>query len=659
MSDWCQVYSRPEFFLKSQGPESEIMGQLGYKSTSSGFLGGPEFQIYNVLSASGYNPVFISDEEISKCKIIFIPYCELISKETIKKLKEFVSNGGILVSLPVVGNYDEYGKPYNKIPGGGLDEIVGLELEKEIIGQRTILTLPAKIELQDRVYEFNYTERPGSEPPCLWIFAHQNVKNIYNNTKIISKLYDGNPFLTIHSYGKGLSIHINGFVFDHFMQYEFSHFQNESLRQFLANIIRIIGNINPEIFVIRPLYYGEGIPEWVYYQYKLEQSDVRVLSIYSDRTNQEITGEVVVNIPCEEVFDILKGEFVPLSSFKYKKKIKVKDPFSFEEKEIYVLKEGISFPTKLSPGDVKFYALVPYKTGEINLKLNSSKIVVGKDKISINIKISKKDKTSIPDNHPVHIDVFDSYGNIMPMLSRKITCSSDEKIEIQTRIGDPAGKWKIRVIDCLNGKEDIKELVAISDNKYLDIPKSKEIFSSLCPIKKIDVSDEEFISLLDALKNLYLSENLGKEDLSFYVMEKDISRNRIMQLLNQVNWLEKKECLLEYVKDGGILILTGEDLGYDPESGIYLDPINLRKYDEGIDFSVCPDLNPLNYPNKIETIEKILNQKIEVPLKKTIVKKIGKGKIILDPISFDSSTQLYSEFYNYMHYRWLKELNLY
>jgi len=656
MSDWCQVYSRPEFFLKSQGPDSEIMGQLGYKSTGAGFLGGPEFQIYNVLSSSGYNPVFVSDEEILKCKIILIPYCELISKEAIKQLKEFVSNGGILITFPVIGKYDEYGKPYNKIPGGGLDEIIGLELEDGIIGQRTVITLPSKIELGDKIYYLDYTERPGSEPPYLWIFAHQNVKNIYNDTKVITKIYDGNPFLTVHQYGKGLAIHINGFTFDHFMQYEFSHFQNESLRQFLTSIIRVIGNINPEIFVIRPLYYGEGIPELVYYQYKLEQSDIRVLSIYSDRTNQEITGEVIVNIPCEEVIDILKGESISLSRFKYKKKVKLKDPFSFEEKETYVSKEGWSFPVKLSPGDVAFYALIPYKTGEINLKLNSSKIVVGKDKISIEIEICKKDKTPIPDAHPVHIDVFDSSGNKMPMLSRKITCTSHEKIEIQTRLGDPSGKWKIRVRDCLNGKEDIKEVVAISQNNR-DIPKSKEIFSSLCPIKKIDISDEEFISLLNALKNLYLCKNLSKEDLSFYVMEKDASRNRIFQLLNQVNWLEKENVLKEYLKRGGTIILTGEDLGYECESGIYLDPINLKTYEEGVDFSVCPGLKPLGGPNKLETLEKILNQKIKIPLKVRIVKKIGKGKIILDPISFDNLTQLSGSLYNYFHNKWLEDLN--
>ncbi|MCD6407484.1 beta-galactosidase trimerization domain-containing protein, partial [bacterium] len=207
--EWQEVHSHPSFYLKAQGPESKIMGQLGYKPTGTGWMGGPHYQIYNALNSSGYVVRYVDEEEIEKCRVLVVPYVECLSEYAAEKIKNFVKKGGVLITFPVIGKYDEYGKPYREYPGAGLSEVIGLKANPDIIGKRSILVLKGK-----KNFPLEFTPRSGSEPPYLWTFGHQKILSKGKNVEVIATHYDGNPAITVNQYGKGKAIHFNMFIFD-------------------------------------------------------------------------------------------------------------------------------------------------------------------------------------------------------------------------------------------------------------------------------------------------------------------------------------------------------------------------------------------------------------------------------------------------------------
>jgi len=648
--DWQEVHSRPNFYLKAQGPKQQVMGQLGFKSTGTGWLGGPEFQVYNVLSASGYTPRFVTEEEIAKCRVLFVPYVETMPESAAARIRRFVADGGLLVTMPVLATHNGYGRPYEEVPGGGLSEVIGLTVNPEIIGLRSLMILP-----RDSAVPLEFGPRVGGEPPYLWSFGHQQVTSLKKDTQVLLELYEGNPAITLHHYGKGHAVHLNMFTFDHFSQYEFSHFQNETLRQLLDNLVRFAG-VTPYLSVERPFLYGIGINEWVQYQYRLKDSDIRVLALYSDKMNGRIVGQVALNEPVAEVFDILHGEGVPLMFRVGGEPVEEVDPFAFTKARKAGLPTGLTFPVELGPADVAFYALVPYRTGPIRLNVVKPAITAGEEPLQLTVTCYAADGRVIPDAHPVHIAVFDERGHLMPMLSRKVTVHGRESLSIPTRMGDPAGKWQVKVTDCVTGRSDAKILSVNPHPLSARMPQVSDIFYPSASPKKIDISDSEFVSLLDALTALYLTGgDRDKGSLSYYVHDRDISRHRIMQLLNQADWRQKVAALRKHLAEGNTVILLGEDLGRDPASGLWLDPLDGQAQDESMDMAAGGKLPSVPGPHKMEALEQLTDGRVSArlwPQGRTAI-KFGDGKLILDNVSFDNMGSA-NGLFDLNHCRWLR-----
>lgn len=659
MGDWAQVYSRPAFTLRAQGPEDPNMGQLGHKYTGAAFLGGPEHQVYNALAAAGHAPRFVSEEEITRCRVLFVPWVETLGAGAVSEMEKFVAAGGILVTMPVTGNYNEYGRPWPTVPGGGLAELAGLTLGREIVGQRSNLVLSAAAA-HDRL-DFSYTSRVGGEPPYLWSFGHQAVESLADGVKVLLRLYDGNPAMTVREHGRGLAVHLNMVTFDHFHQYEQSPFQNESLRQLLDNLARA-GGLVPLVTMESPWRFGIGVNEWVHYHYRLKDSAVRVIAVHSDKNSPRVNGLAVISEPMAEVYDILAGKRVPLDFRVGGETVIDIDDFSFEEARRAGLTRGYTFPVHLEAGDLAFYALVPYRTGPIEVTAGETSFTVGEKPLSVTVTVRDADGRPVPGAHPVHLDVLGPDGRVMPMLSRRLTVPGEKSLVIPTRLGDPGGRWRLRVRDCLTGRED-SVMIDVRGNPLAGrLPGRGDIFpGSALALGPIEVSDDEFIALLDSLRELYLSggEDDNKADLSYYALELDASRNRIAQLLGEADWLERLPALTRHLRAGNTVILLGEDLGRDPESGLPLDPIRRGGTEESaLDPAAAGDLRFLPDNNRLAALSRLTRRDVhrEVIIeKRTIDMRIGRGRLVLEPVSFDNIAQA-RDFFRVSRIRWLEGL---
>ncbi|MCM8768823.1 MAG: beta-galactosidase [Candidatus Omnitrophica bacterium] len=649
--DWQTVHSRPNFYLRGQGPEAQTMGQLGYKPVGTGWLGGPEFQVFNALNASGYVTRFITEEQIPFCRVIVVPYVETMPETVAAKLRDFVSTGGTLITMPVLATHNGYGKPYKEIPGGKLSEVLGLTVEPTIIGQRTVV-LPGS----NPVIPWRFTQRPGSEPAYIWSFGHQKVKSLSPDTVVVVKLYDGQPAITFHPYGQGKSIHLNMFTFDPFCQYEFSHFQAESLRQIFDSLVQLAG-VKTFLRVECPLLYGQAVHDWVLYHYQLKDSPVRILAIFSDRTSPTITAEIVLREPVTQVINILTGEKIPLQPRSGGYLTEETDPFAFSKRSQTTLPPGYCFPVRLSPGQVAFFAFIPFKFGPIQSSLRKPLLTAGKEPLELIIEIlDEKGKLAI-DGRPVHLDVIGPNKSILPEMSRRLTVKGKQFLSLPIPVGAPSGVWTIKVTDVLSGWQRCLYPQVVSSSHTL--PGTDDIFCPSAIPSRIEISDAEFCGLLDALTELYLTgASRDKVALSYYCHESDVSRHRIIQLLFEVDWMKKINALRKHLACGKTVILLGEDLGIDPITGMSLETLVENQADVSIDPAAGGNLPAFSSANIIPALEQLTGVKNLYSLlrkqgKLTI--PVGPGKIFVDLTSFDEGGQE-NRLFLVNHHRWLQRL---
>ena len=223
---WRLCHGRPGYYLKGRGPNAQTYGPLVESPPCASWLASAEGPLYAALTAAGYSPKYIAPSEIAACKIIFLPYTEALSRENAGRLREFVSNGGVLVALPKLAEYDESGKPYPELPGGGLAELFGIRVEGDWIGRDSIVALPghdesAKIlyeyyspgqklpaEQESGVLSFNFPSSYGGHPVRLVSQAHQAVKPAAD-AKVLALHEDNHPAVTWRKQGKGTAIFLN------------------------------------------------------------------------------------------------------------------------------------------------------------------------------------------------------------------------------------------------------------------------------------------------------------------------------------------------------------------------------------------------------------------------------------------------------------------
>jgi Beta-galactosidase trimerisation domain/Beta-galactosidase len=92
--------------------------------------------LYEEISLySGYPVDFVDAERITagklkQYKVLMLVNARYVPREVLKKLREFVNNGGILFISGSFAQFDEYGNAYKEFPGCGWKKTMGSELTK-------------------------------------------------------------------------------------------------------------------------------------------------------------------------------------------------------------------------------------------------------------------------------------------------------------------------------------------------------------------------------------------------------------------------------------------------------------------------------------------------------------------------------------------------
>jgi beta-galactosidase GanA len=151
------------------------------------------------------------DDDYSKYKMIVMPCPTWISARTAEKLREFVSNGGTLISEASLGQYDERFLASTMVPGMGMDEVFGVRrAESEILSVEETKLKYKNVEIPSRYYREVLAPR-GAE--------------------VIGTHDDGTPAITVNKFGKGKAVYMGS---NPFMEY--FHNRNAELWTFMQDM---------------------------------------------------------------------------------------------------------------------------------------------------------------------------------------------------------------------------------------------------------------------------------------------------------------------------------------------------------------------------------------------------------------------------------------
>ncbi len=104
-------------------PESETFNYVQQGSTD--FYSQSVRGAYQAFFDSNIQPDFVALDNISEYKIIYLPYPVMLTNETVTKLRNYVEQGGTLVSEGLPGYFGDHGQVGAVQPNYGLDEIFG------------------------------------------------------------------------------------------------------------------------------------------------------------------------------------------------------------------------------------------------------------------------------------------------------------------------------------------------------------------------------------------------------------------------------------------------------------------------------------------------------------------------------------------------------
>lgn len=194
-SDLCILYNMDSQLIEgiiSSG--FEPAGGKNYKDFSS-FVG-----LERLLMKNGMTPEYISKEELeegilSEYQYLFLPYNVSVCTGSAEKIREFVYNGGTVISDAMLGFFTDGAWGSEVCPPQGLDEVFGLSTSSSY----DLITYD-DIVMDGRVYRE----------------VGKNVKErlmLHEGTEVKAAFSNGRPAIAVNHYGKGKTIYIATMMF--------------------------------------------------------------------------------------------------------------------------------------------------------------------------------------------------------------------------------------------------------------------------------------------------------------------------------------------------------------------------------------------------------------------------------------------------------------
>lgn len=232
--------SRSADFYKPEKPVMDFtaQGRQADRRETAGNFYNSFLGCYEILVRS-HIPFDVLDDEairldiLRKYDLLIAPNCACISKEEAEIIREYVKNGGCLISSFETSRYNEYG---DLLKNFELADVFGVNVERGVFGPMNIDYMSVVLDhpiinglsakmLPCPVYGIEVLPTT-SKIVCMY---HEKMPARYMKTPPLSK----NPAILVNSYGKGRCVYFAGNFFEHYYNYH-----NPDYRRIIHNSVK-------------------------------------------------------------------------------------------------------------------------------------------------------------------------------------------------------------------------------------------------------------------------------------------------------------------------------------------------------------------------------------------------------------------------------------
>jgi hypothetical protein len=228
--------------------------------------------------------------DLSKYKVVCLPFAYTLSREEGACLRRFVTEGGTLVADLWCGLKDERAMIYEQMPGAGLAEVFGCHMEELVSSKSSWLTTT-----DPRVF--------GSSLPAgsrFEVTRYRARMVPQNGCSIAGKFEDGSPGILVNQFGKGRAAYIPALI-----GWMFDQKVDESLARLLADLVLWAG--------VQPAVRLEKNPAQAFVEARLLEGDKEDTVVLLNHSRDRVSIRVRFPLPRHRsaaFSDLLAGESV-------------------------------------------------------------------------------------------------------------------------------------------------------------------------------------------------------------------------------------------------------------------------------------------------------------------------------------------------------------
>lgn len=572
--------------LKAEGPylhnraelDSPVLVVPRFQNTGEDLFGikFPEFDaVISTVLQSGFTPRLgrANDIVYPAARILFFQQV-CVSDETAARVKAFAEAGGTVVVQAGAAAWDEFGNPY---PGGMspvLRELAG-------IAPGTALQTEAPIE-----WRADASVKPNSSPatgsllgfatPLKSIYLPAEVKSA--DVKLCGTYPDGAPALTVRPAGKGRALFMNLACSEGQWNHGSTPERN-TVTRLVQELCKLAGLTAPLPRIVNGS--ADVGPHQALWERRWNVTgDLAYVLAYNDPRGPDLVARLLT-APNAKARDLFTGT------------------------ELESLGDGgLNLP--FGPG--QFRLLAVRSADPKKLALTGRHDTPRTLRLSVTL---ESEKGQWPGQRSIRLRFIDPEGKELEKLRRWLPVTGTGSLDHQIALDDAPGRWTVEAWEPVAGLRATHPFTIDSADTVARSERSWELAGS---------TGAEVVERLRGLTQLYQTAG-DRPHLSYYLHCRADGRHALVRPLERLDWRSAEPLLAAALRGGETFILTGEDLGRlpgDNRSTAYL-------YDS----------------HAFDVVAKLVAAAttIEVPagLPDTLIFTIGKGRLILDRLSWDEA----------------------
>jgi hypothetical protein len=474
--------------------------------------------------------------ELSRYKIAFAVGRQSVSRADADQVNSWVERGGTLVFTARFASQDEWTAAQPTSPGQGLAERWGLHITN-------------KVEVMPRIGSNETTQATITAADLSLTNLVVSGWNLWREQSradgwtVLGSYPDGTPCLLTRPQGRGRLYYLNAIYVSHrYIQWRtptdaarqgfFKLVEAMCLQAGARQSLRLEGDL-------------EQVLHTAVQQFTDASGHIRHVVLKNSIEAPWVAGRLEWKGNGQTVYDVLNGA-------RYDRRI----PFHFR------------------PNEGRWLAITERAVERIRVNTSPQRIIAG-EPVRISIRIQDAQGRDVPGKFPLTLRVHAGAEELQG-LRRAFSLESGGEHVLQTALTDKPGTWKITITDGISGTIGTARLSTRAPSKLVSPGFTPGGWPSELA-EPVRLSSDEFLRRVRELSALYQTDQgdkgwLTKQMLGAFYDFFPGTRHALLRPLCDVDWTAHVADWRAALQRGDTFVLTGEDLGIDPETGLTVYP---------------------------------------------------------------------------------------